>query len=360
MAEVALVDGAGYFVTFGDGYWHEVQDTSLLAGYGLSTDGATEYPSTDYVQPVIDVLGPAGGANQGSGSPSGAEAPTTSIPAITPDGSVYTWDATNGFWRHVPDVATANAMGLDWNNMTDVGAAPTPTGPDWPSVTQAAAVAPPPVPATSSTGTGTAAGTNTPAASFQWGGETWTAGQLTQFVGYLAAHGSDYSTWAVAHPDAAAIFDTDTYPGGNEPVPKSVGEALGSAILAGATPAEAAAQATGLATSQAAQGFGAPTGAQLVQAATDVYDAYVASGGVPAPADTSPAPDGGGSSGDTSDDGGNRTLQGVNPNNLFGGTDTPAGVTTSWRALVGFWSSTVPGSPSDVTSVINQTKAVLQ
>lgn len=291
MAEVALVDGAGYFVTFGDGAWHEVQDTSLLAGYGLSTDGAVEFPSTDYVQPVVDILGPAAPPEQ-----------------------------------------------------------PAPPPPP--------AASPPPPPPASSSSSGTVAGVNQPAASFQWGGQTWTSGQLTAFVGYLAAHGTDYSTWAVNHPDAAAIFNNDTYPGGNEPVPKSVGEALGAAIAGGATPAEAAAQAAPLATSQVAQGFGAPTGDQLVQAAQDVYDAYAAAGGTPS-GGTGGGGSGGGS-GETADQAAARQLQGINPNNLFGPAPAPAGVTTSWKALVGFFKTTVPGSPGDVTSVINQTKAMLQ
>lgn len=355
MATVALVDGAGYFVTFGDGYWHEVQDPSLLAGYGLSTDGATEYPSTDYVQPVIDVLQPAGAPDDGSGSPTPAEAPSTSTPVGTPDGAVYEWDAANGFWRLIPDVATANAMQLDWNNITAVGSPPSPLGPQWPTVTQAALVSPP-VPSTSPTAP-PAATTAAPAAatSFQWGGVTWTAGDLTKFVGYLAAHGSDFSSWAVNHPDAAAIFNTDTYPGGNEPIPKSVGEALGAAIAAGATPAEAAQQAQGLATSQAAQGFGAPTGDALLQAAQDVHDAYVAAGVIGEVT--------GESSGTATGVGaatGSGGTTGIDPNNLFGSNPVPAGVTTSWKQLLGFFGTTIPKSPGDVTSVINQTKAMLQ
>jgi hypothetical protein len=355
MATVALVDGGGYFVTFGDGLWHEVQDTGLLAGYGLSTAGATEYPSADYVQPVVDVLGPAAPAAAASAPAAASAGPARSIPAIVNGSAVYTWDASNGFWRHVPDVATANAMGIDWNNMTAVTVTPTPTGPDWPTVTQAVLIAPT-VPAASPTAPSTsAAATASAPTSFQWGGETWTAGQLTAFVGYLAAHGTDYATWAVNHPDAALIFNTDTYPGGNEPVPKSVGEALGAAIAAGATPAEAAAQAAPLATSQATQGFGAPTNDQLVAAASDVAAAYAAAGGVTG-SGSGEEPSGSGS--DTGPD--DRELQGVVPANLFAPSGPPAGVTTSWKRLVSFWSTVVPKSPNDVTSVINQTKALLK
>lgn len=59
--------------------------------------------------------------------------------ALTPDGSVYTLDTDIEAWRHIPDVATANAMGLDWNNLDRVEEVPQPTGPDWPSLAPAPA-----------------------------------------------------------------------------------------------------------------------------------------------------------------------------------------------------------------------------
>lgn len=51
---------------------------------------------------------------------------------ILPDGSVYTQDG--GVWRHVPDVPTANAMGVDWTALDAEDSLPGPQGDDWPSV----------------------------------------------------------------------------------------------------------------------------------------------------------------------------------------------------------------------------------
>lgn len=186
----------------------------------------------------------------------------------------------DGAFHLVPNEATAAANGLDWNDVFWYGSDDTlpgsigdPLGDASPQPQpQPQPTAPAPAPTADN-----AAG----ASSFVWGGRSWSGGDLAAFVGYLAAHGADYSTWAANHPAAAAIFDQPTYPGGQEPVPKSVGQALGAAIAAGATPAEAAASAAALAASQAAQGFGAPTGAALLQAAQQVYDNYVAAGGPP-------------------------------------------------------------------------------
>lgn len=44
------------------------------------------------------------------------------------------------------------------------------------------------------------------AASFTWGDQTWSFGDLAAFQKYLAKHNVNYSTWATNHPDAAAIL----------------------------------------------------------------------------------------------------------------------------------------------------------
>lgn len=41
---------------------------------------------------------------------------------------------------------------------------------------------------------------------FQWGGITWNAGDLDEFVAYLNARGVSYDQWAANHPTAAATF----------------------------------------------------------------------------------------------------------------------------------------------------------
>jgi len=128
--------------------------------------------------------------------------------------------------------------------------------------------------------------------SFVWGGQTWGPGDQGAFIDYLNAHGTDYSTWAENHPGAAAIFSEGAPGPQQEPLPKSVGESLVASEAAGATPAEAAAAAEALAEAQQAQGFGAPTGDQLEQAAQDVAQEQAQSSGPssPAPEPSTPAP----------------------------------------------------------------------
>jgi hypothetical protein len=50
--------------------------------------------------------------------------------------------------------------------------------------------------------------TSPPPASttFDWGGQTWGAGDASKFMAYLYGKGVKFSDWAAAHPSAAAIF----------------------------------------------------------------------------------------------------------------------------------------------------------
>lgn len=258
---------------------------------------------------------------------------------LLPDGTQWLQDPATGLWRHIPDPDTAAALGVDENALDLADSLPGDTGPDWPSVDAAPPLpepspspSPPPPPPPAPTPQGVTPQVPTSGGTFQWGGQTWGSGDLAKFVGYLAAHGTDFSVWAINHPDAAAILTGPPTDPSREPVPKSVGEALGAAISNGATPEQAAAQTEALAESQVAQGFGAPTGAALVQAAQDVQDAYVAAGGVPSGgsgAAVSAPVAGGPNTGPV------RDLLGVTPafhSNLF---DPPkGGVTSSWHALL--------------------------
>lgn len=131
--------------------------------------------------------------------------------------------------------------------------------------------------------------------TFSFYGQTWGAGDLDAFIKALNAHGVDYTTWANEHPDAAAILTGPQQGAQQEAVPKSVGEALGAYLATGATPEEAAAAVAPLAQAQVDQGFGAPTGPELVQAAQDVQAAQQGVSpppelGPPAPATPPPAP----------------------------------------------------------------------
>ncbi|HEY4441650.1 MAG TPA: hypothetical protein VGN14_14420 [Candidatus Elarobacter sp.] len=346
---VAVQDTGARYADIGDGLFHQVPDPDTAASLGLDWNNPTTvYGSADGLpgsigDPIADVDAPAPpSAPAAVGFDTGAQ-------YIVDGGDVYSWDVNSGTWRHIPDVATANAMGLDWNTLVATSTIPTPTGPDWPTIAAPAPPTPVPTPAPSST--------PAPASSFVWGGITWTAGQLTAFVGYLAAHGADYTSWANDHPDAAAIFQNDTYPGGEEPLPKSVGEALGMAIANGATAAEAAAQAAALAASQAAQGFGAPTGDQLLQAAQDVASAYAATappanggGGETPPPPSTPSAGSGAPE---------RGLLSATPTIASSTAYTPKGVVKHWKTLVQFFATGVPKHKSNVEAIVTSIKGAV-
>jgi hypothetical protein len=195
---------------------------------------------------------------------------------------VYDW--TGSDWQRVGDLSEADQLGIDAGSLAQAGSVldmqaqsglynydgprpdDTPPPPPPPPAEQAPAAA--------------------PATSFVWGGQTWSSADLYAFIGYLAAHGVAYETWAGNHPTAAAIFGVDYSDPTREPAAHSIGAALAAHLQAGATPEYAAAQVAALAAEQAARGFGAPQGAELVQAARDVADALAAA----APAASSPPP----------------------------------------------------------------------
>jgi hypothetical protein len=59
--------------------------------------------------------------------------PANGSEVILPDGNVYQQNA-DGTYSLIPDVATANAMRLDWNALESVGELPGPAGDPLPSV----------------------------------------------------------------------------------------------------------------------------------------------------------------------------------------------------------------------------------
>lgn len=209
---------------------------------------------------------------------------------LLPDGSVYRFDGDAGVWRHVPDVDTANALGVDWNNLQALDDVPGPVGDEWPSVASASPVppatsgepVPPPAPAPS---------TAAPSQSFTWGGRTWGAADLSAFIAYLAAHGVDYSTWAANHEAAAAILEGPPTDPSREAMPKSLGEALNAYIGAGATPAEAAAQAEALRAALVKEGVSGVTPDQLLEDARVIKQTLDAEQGAPPPEGQPSIPD---------------------------------------------------------------------
>lgn len=282
---VGALSSGNRYADVGDGLFHLVPNPDTAAANGYDWNDVFWYGSDDQLpgsigDPLADVDAPtpppspppppptttgpppptAGGEDNGAGAPSGTL-------AGLPGGDVYVSDGT--VWNHIPDVATFNADGYIWNDINWVSGLPGPVGDPLPSVAGTPAPgAPPPTVANS---------------TFTWGGRTWGPGDFTKFVGYLAAHGVQYATWAANHPDAAAIIEAG-YPGANqEPLPKSLGEALQAYIAAGSTAAEAAAAAEALRAALVAQGVSNVTPAQLLQDAQVIKQTYDSEQGQPPP-----------------------------------------------------------------------------
>lgn len=266
---------------------------------------------------------------------------------IDPSGNVYRYNVGVQSWLHIPDVPTANAMGVNWNGLVSVPGQPQPYGGDW----QPVGVQPPSAPAPVIT---------EPAQSFTFYGRSWQRGDLDVFLGALAAHGIGYADWAAKHTDAALIIEGPPDNPNREALPKSLGEALQSSINAGASASEAAAQAEALRAALVAAGTSSVTPGQLLNDAHVVQQAFVAEGGIPPqPPTTTPEPqpptvvqppD------DGSDDDATRTLQSVGPykviihvpGNLFdfelpGASNGKATAVSSWNGLM----ATLAGRVSD-------------
>lgn len=254
-------------------------------------------------------------------------------------------DIGDGAFHQVPNEETAAANGFDWNDvfwygsddslpgsigdpLSDVTAQPEPEP-------QPAAPPPPPAPVqTAASGADAESG----ATSFMFYGRSWSYGDINAFIDALNAHGVDYSTWGNNHPAAATILQGPQLGAMQEPVPKSLGQALQAYLDAGATAAEAAAQVEALRASLVAQGVSSVTPGQLLQDAQALAPAAPVA--PPAPPEPPPTPD---DSGDAE-----RSLESATPKyqyllhvpgNLFDWTlpDQQGGKPTaksSWRSLI--------------------------
>ena len=119
-ADVMLSDGSVYRQT-DDGYYHWIPDVATANADGVDWNNLS----------IVDALpGPAGDplpaiqVRTTLGTPA---APAQSHPhvdaLILPDGSVYQVEP-DGTCSYIPDVATANALGVDWNNLQAVDELP--------------------------------------------------------------------------------------------------------------------------------------------------------------------------------------------------------------------------------------------
>jgi hypothetical protein len=82
----------------------------------------------------IPSVAPAAKAPAAPAAPSLAQANGNDV--LLPDGSVYQRN-DDGSYSWIPDVATANAMGLDWNNLRAVDSLDGPVANPFPAVVRA-------------------------------------------------------------------------------------------------------------------------------------------------------------------------------------------------------------------------------
>lgn len=288
--------------------------------------------------------------------PEAAPPDTSNDPTLirVPDGAVFLLD--DGAYHWVPDEQTAAAIGVDTSQAENVTVPAAPLGDNIPTVVAvtapaavvAAATAPPSAPAPV-----TPSAAASPQTSFVWGNIAWGPSDLYAFIAYLTAHGADYDTWAANHPAAAAIFGVDTSDPMREPQSHSLGQALAASIMAGATPAQAAASAEALRKSLVDEGLVAVTPDQLLADANVVAATIAAAGGGTAAAQDAQAAEPGVPV--------LRELLSfqvppVTP--LAPGLYQPAGIGAAWRGLIQFFSVTVEANSSSVQTRANALKSI--
>ena len=136
--DVIFPDGAVYQLN-DDGSYSYIPDVTTANAMGLDWNG---------LAPVETLDGPIGESfptvvvlSNASVNPLAASAepvkpvvtPANGNDVIFPDGSVYQLNE-DGSYSLIPDVATANAMGLDWNGLEPVDSLDGPVGTPFPKV----------------------------------------------------------------------------------------------------------------------------------------------------------------------------------------------------------------------------------
>ena len=133
-ADVILPNGDVYRST-DDGVYNWIPDVATANAMGL------DWNNLEYVDELPGPNGESPSATQLSvllSAPAGLTTGASITRAngndvILPDGSVYQLD-DDGVYHWIPDLATANAMGLDWDNINYVDELPGPAGDPFPSV----------------------------------------------------------------------------------------------------------------------------------------------------------------------------------------------------------------------------------
>jgi hypothetical protein len=152
---LALLPDGSVYMLGSDGLWHHIPDVATANAIGIDWNNIPSYdtvpgpvgdelPSVVVAAPTLPSPPPTN-ANQAGQQPTPAAGTPTGQLALLPDGSVYML-GSDGLWHHIPDVATANAIGIDWNNLPSYDTLPGPTGDELPSVVgpSSTPTAPPP------------------------------------------------------------------------------------------------------------------------------------------------------------------------------------------------------------------------
>ncbi len=133
--DVVLPDGSVYQLG-DDGAYHLIPDVATANAMQLDWNGLAQVGSLD--GPVGDPI-PSVAAAAAPQVVASTRTATVSVPpangddVVLPDGSVYQL-GDDGAYHLIPDVATANAMHLDWNGLAQVGSLDGPVGDPIPSV----------------------------------------------------------------------------------------------------------------------------------------------------------------------------------------------------------------------------------
>jgi hypothetical protein len=140
--DVVLPDGTVYQQN-DDGSWSWIPNIATANAMGI--DWSSLQPVTVVPGPIeapfpavvtLTNASPNRAGSTGATTTGSSQVPVTPANGndyVVPDGQVYQENA-DGSFSWIPDVATGNAMGLDWNALTPVDTLPGPVGTPFPIV----------------------------------------------------------------------------------------------------------------------------------------------------------------------------------------------------------------------------------
>jgi hypothetical protein len=133
-SDILLPDGSVYQLN-DDGSYSWIPDVATADAMGLDWSALQFVGSlSGPVGNQIPSVAPAAKAPAAPAAPSLAQANGNDV--LLPDGSVYQRN-DDGSYSWIPDVATANAMGLDWNNLRAVDSLDGPVANPFPAAVRA-------------------------------------------------------------------------------------------------------------------------------------------------------------------------------------------------------------------------------